>query len=115
MERTFSILKLIKTEQRNCLSENQLDDSVDGPPLNLWDATTSVDLWWKNKQRKVGGNKSDSASTSATSPSPIGNEHAPTFIDFLTQTGPFLTRSTVPSCIYTHHPCKDIMSHLCVK
>lgn len=87
VERTFSILKLIKTERRNCLSENHLDDlmriSVDGPPLSLWDATTSVHLWWKDKQRRVGENKSDSASTSAsTSPSPMGNERAPTFIDF---------------------------------
>ena len=59
VERTFSILKLIKTERRNCLSEDHLDDlmriSVDGPPLSLWDATPSVHLWWKNKQRRVGG------------------------------------------------------------
>ena len=83
VERTFSILKLIKTEHRNCLSEDHLDDllriSVDGPPLNLWDATPSVHLWWKDKQRRVGGNKTDcpSPSTSAATGDP-----APTFIDF---------------------------------
>ena len=83
MERTFSILKLIKTEHRNCLSEDHLDDllriSVDGPPLNLWDATPSVHLWWKDKQRRVGGNKTDCPSTST---SDATGDPAPTFIDF---------------------------------
>ena len=31
--------------------------SVDGPPLTLWDASPSGNLWWKDKQRRVGGNK----------------------------------------------------------
>lgn len=52
VERTISILKL---KRRNSLSEDHLDDlmriSVDGPPLSQWDATPSVHLWWKDKQR----------------------------------------------------------------
>ena len=86
MERTFSILKLIKTERRNSLSEDHLDDlmriSVDGPPLSQWDATPSVHLWWKDKQRRVGGHKPDRASTSSSSSSSSNTNEHPLTLDF---------------------------------
>ena len=51
VECVFSTLKLIKTDHRSNLSENHLDDqlriSVDGPPLNKWDSSGAVGLWWK--------------------------------------------------------------------
>ena len=56
VERTFSALKLIKSDRRSCLSEDHLDDlvriAVDGPPLSQWDARGAVQLWWKAKQRR---------------------------------------------------------------
>ena len=84
---TFSILKLIKTERRNCLSEDHLDDlmhiSVDGHPLSQWDAAPSVHLWWKDKQRRVlvGGNKPDCTSVSSSSSS-TDSEGTLTPLDF---------------------------------
>ena len=56
VERIFSSLKLIKSNRRNCLSENRLDDllriAVDGPPLSQWDASGAIELWWNEKQRR---------------------------------------------------------------
>ena len=55
IERTFSSLKLVKTNLRNKLSENHLDDllqiAVDSPPLSQWDASGAIQLWWKDRQR----------------------------------------------------------------
>ena len=56
LERVFSTLKLIKTDRRNLLGENCLDNllriAVDCPPLAQWDAIPAVRLWWKDKQRR---------------------------------------------------------------
>ena len=56
VERIFSSLKLIKSNRRNCLSENRLDDllriAVDAPPLSQWDASGAIELWWNEKQRR---------------------------------------------------------------
>ncbi len=47
---------VIKTDRWNNLSENHIDDlltvSVDGPPLDKWQATSAIELWWKSKQRR---------------------------------------------------------------
>ena len=57
VERCFSQLKLIKNSRRTCLGEETLDDllriNVEGPPLVDWDATSAVELWWKEKVRRV--------------------------------------------------------------
>ena len=56
LERVFSQLKLIKTNRRNCLSEDRLDSLVriatTGPPLKQWDAGNAVELWWSDKKRR---------------------------------------------------------------
>ena len=55
----LSLLKLIKSDRRSCLSENHLDDlmqiSIDGPPMSEWNADGAVQLWWSDKQRRVAG------------------------------------------------------------
>lgn len=55
VECAFSSLKLVKTNLRNKLSENHLDDllriAVDSPPLSQWDASGAIQLWWKDRQR----------------------------------------------------------------
>jgi len=52
VERTFSILKAIKTEKRTSLNSNTLEDlleiKTEGPPLGSFSPDTSVDLWWKD-------------------------------------------------------------------
>ena len=56
VERAFSAMNIIKTDHRNCLGEDHLDDlmriAIDGPPLSQWDATGAIKLWWKDKQRR---------------------------------------------------------------
>ena len=59
LERVFSRSKLIKTNRRNCLSEDRLDSLVriatTGPPLAQWDVGNAVELWWSDKKcRNVG-------------------------------------------------------------
>ena len=53
VERAFSAMNVIKTNWRNCLGEDHLDDlmriAIDGPPLPLWDASGAINLWWKDK------------------------------------------------------------------
>ncbi len=62
VEQLFSILKLIKTDRRNSLSEDNLDDllrvSVDGPSLDKWQATSAIELWWKSKRRRTESQRS---------------------------------------------------------
>lgn len=57
LERLFSQLKLIKSDRRNRLGENSLDQllriNVEGPPLGDWDATQAVELWLQDKTRRV--------------------------------------------------------------
>ena len=56
IERVFSQLKMIKTEKRNCLSEDRLDSLLrivaDAPPLSKWDASGAVGCWWNDKKRR---------------------------------------------------------------
>ena len=55
LEQVFSTLKIIKTERRTSLGEEQLDNllriAVDSPPLSDWEPTGAVKLWWKVQQR----------------------------------------------------------------
>ena len=57
LERIFSQLKLIKAERRACLGEDRLDQlvriSVEAPPLSKWDASKAVELWWRDKTRRL--------------------------------------------------------------
>lgn len=57
VEHVFSTLKLIKTDHRNCLSEQHLDDvvriMVEGPSLSQWDSSGAIQLWWQDKQRRI--------------------------------------------------------------
>ena len=57
VERVFSIMKLIKSDRRNCLSEEHLDDTirimVEGPPSSQWDPNGAIQLWWKDKTRRT--------------------------------------------------------------
>ena len=56
-ERTFSQLKIIKTEKRSLLNNEQLDEllrlNTDVIPLANFDANPSINLWWKEKRRRV--------------------------------------------------------------
>ena len=67
VERVFSQLKLIKNSRRTCLGENSLDHllriNVEGPPLADWDATRAVELWWRDKTRRVNHQDTRSAPT----------------------------------------------------
>ena len=79
LEQVFSQLKLIKVNRRTCLGEDTLDRliriSVQGPSLAKWDASYALELWEKDKVRRV--NRKDtqtqsrcgSASVSSTSTS----------------------------------------------
>ena len=56
-ERVFSQLKLIKSSRRTCIGEDTLDYlirvNVEGPPLSQWDASVALELWSKEKARRV--------------------------------------------------------------
>lgn len=50
LERMFSQLKLIKTDRRSQLGEESMDNllrKVETPPLEQWDATGALNLWWE--------------------------------------------------------------------
>ena len=57
LERVFSQLKLIEVNRRTCLGEGTLDRliriNVEGPPLSKWDANGALELWQKDKVRRV--------------------------------------------------------------
>lgn len=57
LERVFSQLKLIKSSRRTCIGEDTLDYlirvNVEGPPLSQWDASVALELWSKEKARRV--------------------------------------------------------------
>ena len=68
IKRLFSQLKLIKSDRHSCICEDRIDQlmriSVEGPPLSQWDSTGAVDLWWKDKIRRVPKNDYHKTSTS---------------------------------------------------
>lgn len=57
LERLFSEMKLIKSNRRNRLNEDTLDQllriKVEGPPLSEWDASHAVELWTQDRVRRV--------------------------------------------------------------
>ena len=68
LERCFSRLKIVKTN-RSCLGEDRLENLIriqlEGPPLQQWDASRAVELWWTDKSRRINRSAGDSrASTS---------------------------------------------------
>ena len=56
IERTFSALKLIKTDRRTSLDTSTLSDlldiTVEGPELGEFSAEQAVDLWWNDTTSK---------------------------------------------------------------
>lgn len=68
LERVFSQLKLIKTNRRNSIKEDTLHHlvriNVEGPSLSDWDPTDAMQLWWRDKARRM--NQHDSASSSVS-------------------------------------------------
>ena len=57
VERCFSQLKITKTNRRVGLGEDRLDQilriRIEGPPLEKWEPTNAVKLWWTDKTRRV--------------------------------------------------------------
>ena len=57
LERVFSQLKLIKNGHRTCLKEDTLDQllriHVNGPPFCEWKADGALELWLKEKARRI--------------------------------------------------------------
>ena len=57
LERIFSQLKLIKTSHRTSLKEDTLDQllriHVEGPPLAQWQADGALELWLREKARRI--------------------------------------------------------------
>ena len=78
VERAFSVMKVVKTDRRNCLGEDHLDDlmrriTIDGPPLSQWNASQAVTLWWKDKQRRQ---VADKRATPTSSSSVVEIDHS---------------------------------------
>ena len=62
-------LKTVKANRRSCLGEDRLEYLIriqlEGPPLQQWDASRAVELWWTDKSRRINRSAGDShASTS---------------------------------------------------
>ena len=85
VERVFSQLKLIKNSRRTCLGEDTLDQllridiNVEGPPLADWDATRALELWWREKTRRV--NHKDSRSAPSRPQEEMETEHETFSVD----------------------------------
>ena len=66
MKRIFSQLKLIKNDCHANLSQNWLDQlvriNVDGPAMKKWNSSSALEIWYKEKCRRV--TASTQASTS---------------------------------------------------
>lgn len=83
VERVFSQMKFIKSNQRTCLKENTLDEliriNVEGPPLAQWDASRAVELWSTATHRRVNRKKVQCPRASSTTPSDDESEENPKF------------------------------------
>ena len=59
LERVFSQLKLInfKGERRTSLGEDRLDQllrvNVEAPALSQWNASNALELWWRDRTRRL--------------------------------------------------------------
>ncbi len=84
LERCFSQMKLIKTNRRSCLGEDRLDHllriQLEGPSLEKWDAGRAVELWWKDKTRRI--NRTSSQSVTKEKDSGSRDKDAQTMVDF---------------------------------
>ena len=82
VERIFSQLKLIKTSNRTCLSEDTLDQlvriSVEGPPLSQWNASGAISRWFSDKHRRLNQRPKELTTTSAQ---PTSQAHSSTESD----------------------------------
>lgn len=83
LERVFSQLKLIKLNRRTSLGEDTLDQliriNVEGPPLSKWDASGALELWFKEKTRRV--NHKETHSNRASGPSTSTDTEADSVTD----------------------------------
>ena len=56
VERTFSTMKVVKTDQRTSLKTDTLDDlmeiNVEGPSLDNFSADRAINLWWSDRTRR---------------------------------------------------------------
>ena len=57
LKRVFSQLKLVKNTRRTSIREDTLDQvlriNVDGPPVSEWNAAGALDLWLREKTRRI--------------------------------------------------------------
>ena len=78
LERVFSQMKLIKGERRSSLGEDRLDDllriSVEAPHPSTWDASGAVELWWRDKTRRVNTTDTRATHLLSTSSAPSSND-----------------------------------------
>ena len=89
LERVSSQLKLIKTNQRICLSGDALDHpmgiNAEGPPLSQFDAAAAVTRWWKAKQRRLGGKETPNSGLSISSSTTCQSQPQPSSVGCLDQ------------------------------
>jgi len=85
VERIFSQMKFIKSNQRTCLKENTLDEllriNVEGPQLAQWDVSRAVELWSTATHRRVNHKtvQCSRASSASSTPSDDESEENPKF------------------------------------
>ena len=83
LERVFSQLKLIKVNRRTSLGEDTLDQLIringEGPPLSKWDASGALELWFKEKTRRV--NRKETHTKRASAPTTSTDTEADTVTD----------------------------------
>ena len=69
LEGVFSQLKLIKTNRRTSLKEDTLDQllriNLNGPPLADWYGAGAIELWWREKTRRINQKETSSATSTA--------------------------------------------------
>ena len=79
----FSQLKIIKHDRRTHLSEDRLDQlvriKVDGPPVEKWDASDSLNVWYKEKSRTVTTTSRVSTSNASAHQSASGDDESEPF------------------------------------
>ena len=85
LERVFSQIKLIKNDRRTFLQENTLDQliriNVEGPPLSEWDSSCALDLWLKDKSRRVNRREPRNPPTTSLKTFSSTSQSSPTDLD----------------------------------
>ena len=81
LERVFSQLKLIKSERRTSLGEDRLDQlvriNVEAPPLSKWDPSSAVELWWRDRTRRINVRDVRARPTSSSSSAQASDTDSP--------------------------------------